>query len=66
MQYSFFDEENRLQKLSKLGDTLEQLNAIVNWQIFKPVLDEAIPRIDNGKGGRPPFDNLELSVIFGI
>ena len=58
MQYSFFDEENRLQKLSKLGDTLEQLDAIVNWQIFKPVLDKAIPRIDNGKGGRPPFDNL--------
>ena len=58
MQFSFFDEVNRLEKLTKLGDTLEQLNAIVNWHIFTPVLNQAIPRIDNPKGGRPPLDNL--------
>ena len=58
MQYSFFDEENRIQKLSELGDTLEKLNVIVNWHIFVPELTRAIPRIDNGKGGRPPMDNL--------
>jgi len=58
MQYSFFDEEARLEKLTALGDTLEQLNAIVNWRIFNPVLDKAIPRIESEKGGRPPMANL--------
>lgn len=58
MQYSFFDEGSRMEKLSELGDTLEQLNAIVSWGIFTPVLARAIPRTDNGKGGRPPMDNL--------
>lgn len=58
MQYSFFDESKRLEKISKLGDTLELLNQIVNWDIFRPVLEAAIPRKDNSKGGRPPFDEL--------
>jgi len=66
MQISFFDESNRRQKLSQLGDCLEQLNAIVNWQIFVPVLDRAIPRTDNGKGGRPPFSNLLMFKILVI
>lgn len=58
MQYSFFDEENRVAKLSKMGNTLEQLDAIVNWHMFEPVLDKAIPRVSSGKGGRPPYANL--------
>jgi IS5 family transposase len=45
-------------KLTKMGDPLEQLNAIVNWQIFRPILDVAIPREKSEKGGRPPMDNL--------
>ena len=66
MQISFFDETNRLEKLTELGDTLQQLNAIVNWHIFTAVLDKAIPRIDNGKGGRPPLDNLLMFKVLVI
>ena len=66
MQYSFFDESNRNEKLTKLGDPLEQLNAIVNWHIFTPILDRSIPRVDNGKGGRPPFENLLMFKILVI
>jgi len=58
LQYSFFDEDKRLKKISKLGDSLEQLNGIVNWHIFTPVLDKAIPRVISEKGGRPPLSNL--------
>lgn len=58
MQFSFFHESSRMDKLTKLGDPLEQLNAIVNWRIFTPVLDSAIPRERSDKGGRPPMDNL--------
>jgi IS5 family transposase len=58
MQYSFFSETERMKKLTKMGDPLEQLNRIVNWKIFVPVLDKAIPREKSEKGGRPPMDNL--------
>jgi IS5 family transposase len=58
MQISLHDSENRLEKLTKMGDSLEQLNSIVDWKIFVPVLNRAIPRIPSEKGGRPPKDNL--------
>ena len=66
MQYSFFDEEKRLKKITKLGDTLEQLNSIVNWDIFVPVLNTAISRPTYEKGGRPPFSNLLMLKILII
>jgi IS5 family transposase len=50
----------------KLGDPLAQLNAIVRWEIFTPVLNQAIPRIDNGKGGRPPFESLLMFKVLVI
>ena len=63
MQYTFFDKTKRLEKITKMGDILELLNAIVNWQIFLPVLEKAIPRKKNEKGGRPPFDLLLMFKI---
>jgi len=66
MQYNLFDESARMERISKLGDTLEQLNSIVNWEIFSPVLNTAIPRVDNGKGGRPPFSNLLMFKVLVI
>ena len=66
MQLSIFAEGKRLEKLSKLGDVLEQLNAIINWLIFTPILDAAIPRIKSEKGGRPPFDNLLMFKVLVI
>lgn len=66
MQFSFFDESKRLDKLTELGDVLQQLNMLVNWQIFKPVLDRVFPRIKNPKGGRPPYDNLLMFKILII
>ena len=66
MQYSFFNEENRLEKITKLGDPLEKLNAMVNWALFMPVLEKAIVRTDNGKGGRPPFALLLMFKVLII
>lgn len=66
MQYTFFDKTKRLEKLTKLGDVLEQLNAVVNWHIFTPVLNSAIPREKSEKGGRPPLDNLLMFKVLLI
>jgi IS5 family transposase len=66
MQYSIFDKPKRLEKITKLGDTLERLNGIVNWLIFLPILEQAIPRGPQPKGGRPPFDTLLMFKILVI
>lgn len=38
MQLGLFDTENRLKKLSKLGDSLVRLNKVIDREQFRPVL----------------------------
>lgn len=40
MQTSFFDLDNRYAAISKSGDPLERLNAVIDWELFRPVLEE--------------------------
>ncbi len=55
-QKSLFDEEERMELLSKLGDPLEMLNKVIKWEKFRSALTEACRKEDTGKGGRPPYD----------
>jgi hypothetical protein len=48
--------DERLDELSAQGDPLEKLLAIVDFELFRPVLAEAIGPNDRAKGGRPAFD----------
>src|SRR5262245_35705326 len=57
-QAGFFDIEERLAGLSKKGDELERLSAVVDFELFRPELEAAVPRADRSKGGRPPFDHV--------
>jgi IS5 family transposase len=57
-QAGFFDIDERLKALSAKGDDLERLNAIVDFELFRPDLVRAVPRSDGSKGGRPPFDHV--------
>lgn len=59
MQLGFFTEEIRLEKLTKLGDSLEKLN-IIEWEVFRPILNIAFKKEHKGSGGRPPYDYLLL------
>ena len=54
----FFDVEDRLAGLSKKGDDLERLAAVVDFEVFRSELEQAVPRADRSKGGRPPFDHV--------
>ena len=54
----FFDVEERLAGLSKKGDDLERLAGVVDFELFRPELERAVPRADRAKGGRPPFDHV--------
>lgn len=59
MQLGFYTEDTRLEKLTKLGDSLEKLN-IIDWGIFCPTLNAAFRKERKGSGGRPPYDYLLL------
>ena len=55
-QSGFWSIEDRLRELSAQGDPLEKLLEIVDFELFRPVLDEALRGAGRSKGGRPPFD----------
>jgi hypothetical protein len=48
-QGGFFDVDDRLKELSAKGDDLERLNAIVDFEVFRPALARAVPRSDGSK-----------------
>ena len=60
MQIGFWDESLRLEKLSKLGDSLEKLNRAIEWEMFRPKLTKVFKKQAKGKGGRPPYDYVML------
>jgi len=64
-QPGFWSVEDRLRELSAQGDPLEKLLEIVDFELFRPVLDEAFGGTDGAKGGRPPFDAvLKLKMLY--
>ena len=40
-QKGFFDENDRLEELSKIGDPLEKLNELIKWEGFRDILTQA-------------------------
>ena len=60
--FGLFDEQFLLEKLSKLGDPLQKLNNIIDWEIFKIPINEALANKtkDPSKGGRTPFNKSML------
>ena len=38
MQNSLFDLQNRYASVSEAGDPLERLNAVIDWELFRPIL----------------------------
>lgn len=64
-QPGFWSVEDRLRELSAQGDPLEKLLEIVDFELFRPALDEALGGTDRAKGGRPPFDAvLKLKMLY--
>ena len=65
-QPGFFDVEERLARLSGLGDQLEAFSRTVDFEVFRPELEKALAYSDGSKGGRPPFDPLLMFKILVI
>jgi IS5 family transposase len=62
-QKGFFDESDRLEELSKMGDPLEKLNKYMQWGNFRELLTNAFSKEPKGPGGRPPFDYVMMFKI---
>src|SRR5215203_1059983 len=62
-QAGFFDFDERLKELSAKGDALERLNGLVDFELFRPDLERAVPRADRSRGGRPPFDHVFVGKV---
>lgn len=65
VQGGFFDADMRLVDISKQGDPLEKLDRHINWEIFRPILDDVFRAYekDPSKGGRPPYDYVMMFKI---
>ncbi|MCU0987958.1 MAG: IS5 family transposase [Acetobacteraceae bacterium] len=62
-QPGFFDVEERLRELSAKGDDLERIAVLVDFGVFRAELEQAVPRADGTKGGRPAFGHVLMFKI---
>ena len=65
-QVGFFDVDDRLKRLSDLGDQLDTFARIVDFELFRPDLLRALAYSSGTQGGRPPFDPVMMFKILVI
>ncbi|GEB84189.1 hypothetical protein AOR01nite_26660 [Acetobacter orleanensis] len=58
--------EERLARLSGLGDQLEAFSRTIDFEVFRPELNKALAYSDGSKGGRPPFGPVLMFKILVI
>lgn len=58
MQLDFLDIDKRHAQLSKHGDPLERLNKVINWEIFRPILEKIDAKARKSNAGRKPTDRV--------
>ena len=61
-----FDVDERLKRLSDLGDQLLAFSGAVDFEIFRADLDRVLGYSDGAQGGRPPFDAVLMFKILVI
>ena len=55
-QSGLFDMEFRMRKIDSNGDPLKRLNELVDWELFRPVLQKIREKKRKSNAGRKPFD----------
>jgi len=65
-QPGLFDIDERLKRLSDLGDQLLAFAGVVEFEIFRPELLRALGYSEGAQGGRPPFDPVAMFKILII
>jgi IS5 family transposase len=65
-QAGLFDVDDRLKRLSDLGDQLEAFAAAVDFEVFRIELATALAYSNRARGGRPPFDPVMMFKVLVI
>jgi IS5 family transposase len=65
-QPGFFDVDERLRRLSDLGDQLEAYGWVGDFESFRPELETVLSYSDGAKGGRPPCDPVMMFKVLVI
>ncbi len=65
-QPGLFDMDERLRRLSAIGDQLEAFGRVADFEMFRPELDAALAYGDGSKGGRPPLDPVMMFKVLVI
>lgn len=64
---TLFDDEYRHEKLSKIGNPLEKLSKVVDFEMFRSDLEEAVLNKDKkSKVGAKPYDVVMMFKIMVI
>jgi hypothetical protein len=65
-QPGFFNVDDRLKRLSDLGDQLEAFRAAVDFEMFRPDRDAALAFSDGAQCWRPLFDPVMMFKVLVI
>jgi transposase, IS5 family len=60
MQLGFLDFSTRLRRIDKAGDPLTKIDAAVDWEIFRPLLEQARKKEMKSRAGAKGFDVILL------
>ena len=58
-----FDCEFQLEKINQHKPPLQKLDKVINWEIFREPIEEALYVESKAPGGRPPYDKLMMFKI---
>jgi hypothetical protein len=56
--FGFFDVELRVQLLEATGNPLSRLDTVIDWEGFRPLLEQALAKPTKGPGDRPAIDPI--------
>ncbi len=62
-QHGFWDFEARHQKFQQKKELLVDLDEMVPWDTFRPILEQIYDKTRKGKAGRPPTDVIVMFKI---
>lgn len=63
-QFIFNAEEVQLDRIRELGNKLEKLDKLIDWEIFRGIIEQKLyGNKDVRKGGRPPMDVIMMFKI---
>jgi transposase, IS5 family len=62
-QRGFFDFEKHEESQARFKNPLSQLQQLIKWEEFLPILETGLAKESKGFGGRPPYDRLLMFKI---